>query len=272
MSNQLEYQYDSDNSSIDSIIERIQSRKKTINLNASKIGQALGVSPYGSSEEYIKQVRSKYNPRYHYEDEESRFIDSLSYNGQQYHKYILNQLKNCRESEELERLTDKAITYIYATEQDRYTTTKEKELVKWYLTSHYRKVFGTMNEDHVSSLIANYGVVHKDTKTHSLLIKNNLYYTYNCTGKIDRILEREDGTRVLIEIKNRTKSFNKKIQQHEKIQIQLYLQMVDLQEAILVEYYNKQMNFHHIKRDDIYYNRILCPKLIDFVHRLEDYL
>lgn len=46
-----------------------------------------------------------------------------------------------------------------------------------------------------------------------------------------------------------------------------YKQMVDLQEAILVEYYNKQMNFHHVKRDDI-----LRPKLIHFVHRLEDYL
>ncbi len=38
--------------------------------------------------------------------------------------------------------------------------------------------------------------------------------------------------------------------------------MVDLQGAILVEYYNKQMNFHHVKRDDI-----LHPKLIHFVHR-----
>ena len=268
MSNQIEYQYDSD----DSIIERIQSRKKTINLSASKIGQALGVSPYGSSDEYIKQIRSKYNPRYQYEDEETRFIHSLSYNGQQYHKYILDQLKKCKESEELERLTNKAITYIYATEQDRYSTPKEKELVKRYLTNHYRKVFGTLNEDHVASLIANYGHVHKDTKTHSLLIKKNLYYTYNCTGKIDRIMEREDGTRVLIEIKNRTQPFRKKVQQHEKIQIQLYLQMVDLQEAILVEYYNKQMNFHHFKRDDIYYSRVLRPKLIHFVHRLEDYL
>jgi RecB family exonuclease len=73
--------------------------------------------------------------------------------------------------------------------------------------------------------------------------KDNSFYTHDVceidgkkfvvVGKIDRIEERPDGSRVLVEIKNRTNRLFGRVVDYEMIQVQVYLQMLGLVHARL---------------------------------------
>ena len=84
------------------------------------------------------------------------------------------------------------------------------------------------------------------------------------TGKIDRIEEREDGSRILVEIKNRTNRLFRRVVEYEFIQVQVYLQMLGLVHARLVEQYNTQVLSHDITRDEEMWSNVIEPGLREF--------
>jgi hypothetical protein len=92
--------------------------------------------------------------------------------------------------------------------------------------------------------------------------------TYSVVGKIDRIEERPDGSRTLVEIKNRTRGLFNKVYDYEMIQIQTYLQMLDLEDARLVEQYNSQVNSMPVKRDRDMWDNVIVPGLNAFCEEL----
>jgi len=67
----------------------------------------------------------------------------------------------------------------------------------------------------------------------------------------------DDGSRVLVEIKNRTKRLFRKVPDYEYIQVQTYLQMLNLERARLVEQFNSQVLSHDIERDDEFWKNVL---------------
>jgi hypothetical protein len=87
-------------------------------------------------------------------------------------------------------------------------------------------------------------------------------------GKIDRIEERPDGSRVLVEIKNRTNRLFRKVVDYEMIQVQVYLQMLGLAHARLVEQYNNQVLSHEITRDEEMWTNVIVPGLEEFCSEL----
>jgi hypothetical protein len=87
-------------------------------------------------------------------------------------------------------------------------------------------------------------------------------------GKIDRIEERPDGSRILVEIKNRTNRLFRRVVEYEFIQVQVYLQMLGLVHARLVEQYNNQVLSHDIARDEETWTNELLPGLVKFCEEL----
>lgn len=110
------------------------------------------------------------------------------------------------------------------------------------------------------------------------LIRDNSFYTfpvctiddvtYSVVGKIDRLEERPDGSRTLVEIKNRTRGLFNRVYDYEAIQIQTYLQMLDLEDARLVEQYNNQVNSMPVKRDREMWDQVIVPGLKAFCEEL----
>lgn len=261
---------DDDNSSVDSIIISLAKRKQNVSISASQVAQIFNLSPFGTKEDLTNKLLKKHIIGYDYVDKDALVLQELSPEGLQYHRFVLQKIKHCRESSELRKLAGKGIACIFSTEQYKNASAKTKANVQRVLLSHYRRVFGTLNEEHVAEIVGHYGkAIHKDDKTYTLMIKNSIDFQFVVSGRIDRILEREDGTRVLIEIKNRVHSFHKKLQRYESIQVQLYLQMTGLEEAFLIEYYERNFRYHKIRRDDSYYNHILRPNLIHYTEYLQ---
>lgn len=93
---------------------------------------------------------------------------------------------------------------------------------------------------------------------------------YKITGKIDRIQDNEDGSRTLVEIKNRTKRLFNCVRRYEEVQVQTYLQMLGLTTARLVEQYNDQTREYLIERDDDTWNENTLPKIIEFCEMYHD--
>ena len=106
---------------------------------------------------------------------------------------------------------------------------------------------------------------------------NNFYNLHVCEiegtkyvicGKIDRIEERPDGSRILVEIKNRTNRLFRSVPEYEFIQVQVYLQLLGLVHARLVEQYNNQILSHDITRDEEFWDNKILPELKKFCEEL----
>jgi len=147
---------------------------------------------------------------------------------------------------------------------------EQKAEVISHITSNVYTSHGTRSEDRTSDK------VEVDEKVR--LVRDNSFYNIDvCTigdvrfvvcGKIDRIEERPDGSRVLVEIKNRTNRLFRRVIEYEFIQIQVYLQMLGLVHARLVEQYNNQVLSHDVERDEETWTNELLPSLAAFCEEL----
>ena len=86
---------------------------------------------------------------------------------------------------------------------------------------------------------------------------------FDIVGKIDGI-EEEDGANILIEIKNRIKRLRKTVPEYEFVQVQVYLKMLGLNKAKLIEQYNAETHTEIVISDDKYWNDIILPELKRF--------
>jgi hypothetical protein len=73
-----------------------------------------------------------------------------------------------------------------------------------------------------------------------------------------------------VEIKNRTNRLFRRVVDYENIQIQVYLQMLGLVHARLVEQYNNQVLSHDLTRDDELWTNEILPKLNEFCLELHE--
>ena len=81
---------------------------------------------------------------------------------------------------------------------------------------------------------------------------------------VDRIEECPDGSKILVEIKNRTNRLFRRVVPYEYVQVQVYLRMVGLVHARIVEQYNNQVLSHDITRDEEMWSNVIEPGLREF--------
>ena len=152
---------------------------------------------------------------------------------------------------------------------DSKLSADQKAEVIEHLRSKVYTSHGTRSEDKTSDKVAK--------EENVSLVKDDAFYNYEvCTlcdtkfviiGKIDRIEER-DGKRILVEIKNRTNRLFRRVVEYEMIQVQVYLQLLGLVHARLVEQYNNQVLSHDITRDEELWANVIVPGLERFCSEL----
>jgi hypothetical protein len=134
------------------------------------------------------------------------------------------------------------------------------------------------------TLYTNHGTRHEDTTADNyedLEVDENFYTypvcslegtTYEIVGRIDRMRQNQDGTKTIVEIKNRSRRLFRHVRDYEEIQCQTYMEMLDVGECELIEQYNDSRLGYKIPRDEMRWKSAIRPKLVNFCRHFHSLL
>jgi succinate dehydrogenase flavin-adding protein (antitoxin of CptAB toxin-antitoxin module) len=255
---------------------------KNINFPASKISTIIGKNPFNKLEDVFEEMKCRITG-----DKYKTLNDTNSFNKQELKKLsqelipdikisdkdlnletILKQscknavnCNNTLESHQIERDINKKIINILPD--------KDIKDIKEFINTNINTKRGIKNED---VIIQNYNKIHNTLITDNnekLFIyplieinKNNVLYKFNISAKIDGI-----NNGMLIEIKNRRNKLFDKIPEYEKVQLEIYLRILQLPIGKLVENHNNDIKEHIYNSNDKLWTYIL-DKLYSFSHQL----
>jgi len=250
----------------------MMSTPRRIVLKASEVAAILGRNQYKPRHEVFNELWKKYSPAtFTGKTKKDRAEEALSASDSA--RVVLASALNSRakDSAEVQKIYAEALEKVNS--DTKLNATQKAEVVE-HLRSKVYTTHGTRSEDKTAEKVA----VAEGVKW----TKDNSFYTYDVceigtdkfvvVGKIDRIEERPDGSKVLIEIKNRTNRLFGRVVEYEMIQVQMYLQMLGLVHARLVEQYNTQVLSHDITRDEEMWSNVIKPGLEEFCRDLNQCL
>lgn len=237
-------------------------------LKASEVAAIIGRHQYKPRQEVFNELWKKYRPET-FTGKTKRDIAeaALSVSTEAQHVLAKALAVQAKDSSEAARTFEAARDSVNS---DLKLSAKQKIEVIEHVRSKVYTTHGTRSEDRTSAKV--------ETDTGARLVRDNSFYNFKVgsfgghdfvvRGKIDRIEERPDGTRVLVEIKNRTNRLFRRVVEYEMIQVQVYLQMLGLVHARLVEQYNNQVLSHDVDRDEEMWANVIVPGLEEFCAEL----
>jgi hypothetical protein len=161
-------------------------------------------------------------------------------------KEALVKIQDAEIDTELKRdLTNKAIENLKISEENKQKLKQKTENV--INTTH-----GTLKEDSAIDQFEKKFKVKLDTSQyyHTKEFKKTAKFEWVVGGKVDGLyLGNTRDESYVVEVKNRTKGFFNTLRDYEKCQIQLYIWMLNLNQAKLVEKYNNKIRITAIYRD-----------------------
>jgi len=245
-------------------------KRIAITIGASEVAACIGRNPYKSPEDVITSLWSKYHPEKGIKTDTQKAKDLLATS--EIGKSLVSELKQNAGSiapsdlqNQVKEIKDKLKTTFKA---------EDKKLVDSYIQSKANTVQGTKCEDRTAIKLVETGecthLVEDSTFYRLPLLQTDLY-TFTIVGKIDRMDIAFDGTKTLIEIKNRAKRLFGEVKEYEFVQVQTYLQMVGLDRAKLVEQYpqSNELNVFPIEKDQQLWEGTYLLELLEFCKRVE---
>ena len=228
-------------------------------IGASSVASAVGIG-FKRMPELVEELWKKYSPQtFEGQTKNDKALEVI--NSNEATKRILVEAESFKSDSSSD--VNQKIRALY--HQIEHSRLEPKDII--VAKDHIRKTLftnhGTRNEN-------------KTANTDSAnLIEDDTFYTYDiCTiegtlyqivGRVDRIQVNEDGTRTLVEIKNRANKLFGRVRDYENLQCQTYLQMLkDIQYCRLVEQYNDEKKGYLIEKDTDKWVREVVPKLENF--------
>ena len=243
---------------------------KTVWLKVSDIGASVDMCGFKKPREIIDNLWKKYHPvNFQGQTKDQEKITALELSPSVIQNVYSNAVVFSGNSGEVQDAFKKAEEVIGANTE---MSQEQKNLV----TQHIRKTLYTNHgiacEELTARTMETQGVLEEDPTFYKLPLCKILGTEYILCGRIDRVEVMPDGSRNLVEIKNRTKCIFNKVRDYENAQVQAYLQMNrDWRYARLVEQYNSESVSHTIQRDDIYWTN-LVEKMTEFCRALHSYM
>ena len=233
-------------------------------IKASDVAAIIGKNKYKPRSEIFDEYWKKYSPEtFTGKTRKDKAYEALNASDE--------ARKILEETTSLKPHTSTDVQSVFAAAQqainlDSKLNSEQKAEVISHLRSRVYTAHGTRAEDRTSDkVVAEEGVkLVKDNSFYNLEICELGEAKFVVTGKIDRIEERPDGSRILVEIKNRTNRLFRRVVEYEMVQVQVYLQMLGLVHARLVEQYNNQVLSHEITRDEEMWVNEILPGLEEF--------
>ena len=239
---------------------------KIVVIGASKVAAAIGKNPYQRQSELLVDLHSKYHKATCAQKTELEVeLEAISKSKEA--QDLVETLKRERpaSSEDVEQLCIRARA---AVDCDVALTEREKGLVLRHVKHAVYTQRGTLYED--CSAEADSAQLYTDTTYYRKHICTIGDTRYIITGRIDRYEELPDGSRRIVEIKNRVRKLHTKPQMYEVIQVQTYMALTNLLEARLLQQLNQQQQSSILCWDADMWNNTVLPKLEDFCKTLHD--
>ena len=241
---------------------------KKVIIGASSVASAIGINQYKKPQELIEELWKKYSPQtFRSKTKEEEALELL--NSSATTKQILKSAESFKSeaSVDVQQETRKLFQQIERSGLAPQDILKAKDHIKKTLYTNH----GTRNEKKTA-----------DTDVVDL-IEDDTFYTfdiceiegtkYQVVGRIDRLQINDDGSRTLVEIKNRARGLFNKVRDYEEVQCQTYLHMLkDIEYCRLIEQYNDEKKSYLIQRDDEKWNHEIAPKLQNFCEHFHNML
>ena len=228
-------------------------------IGASSVATAIGCG-FKKQPELIEELWKKYSPdTFEGKTKEDKALEILMWNTST--KKILEDAENFK-SENSADVAQKTRAVYHQIEHSGLSA-EDMVIAKDHLRKTLYTNHGTRNE---------YKTADAD---HARLVEDDTFYTHDiCTiegtlyqivGRIDRLQMNEDGSRTLVEIKNRAKGLFNRVRDYEEVQCQTYLQMLgDIKYCRLVEQFNDERKGYLIEKNDEKWKGEILPKLQNF--------
>ena len=228
-------------------------------IGASSVATAIGCG-FKKQPELIEELWKKYSPQtFEGKTKEDKALEILMWNTST--KKILEDAENFK-SENSADVAQKTRAVYHQIEHSGLSA-EDMVIAKDHLRKTLYTNHGTRNE---------YKTADADK---AKLVEDDTFYTHDiCTiegtlyqivGRIDRLQLNEDGTRTLVEIKNRAKGLFNRVRDYEEVQCQTYLQMLgDIKYCRLVEQFNDERRGYLIEKNDEKWRDDIVPKLQNF--------
>ena len=237
---------------------------KKIILKASEVAACIGKHQYKKAQEVADEIWKKYCPETFTGITKNDKVKESIASSPEAEIALRDAMASIAEqSDDTTKIVRAAENKINSNEN--LTPTQKRE-VNEYIRSKVFTNFGTKSEDKTSDKVeAAEGVtLIRDDAFYSLDVTTICGTRYVIVGKIDRVEVQPDGTKVLVEIKNRARGLFNAMRPYEMIQVQTYLQMVGMNTARLIEQYNNETASHHIVKDQQLWDTVVMPKLVEF--------
>ena len=228
-------------------------------IGASSVATAIGCG-FKKQPELIEELWKRYSPdTFEGKTKEEKALEILMWNTST--KKILEDAENFK-SENSADVAQKTRAVYHQIEHSGLSA-EDMVIAKDHLRKTLYTNHGTRNE---------YKTADADK---AKLIEDDTFYTHDiCTiegtlyqivGRIDRLQMNEDGSRTLVEIKNRAKGLFNRVRDYEEVQCQTYLQMLgDIKYCRLVEQFNDERKGYLIEKNDEKWKGEILPKLQNF--------
>jgi len=236
-------------------------------IGASSVASAIGVG-FKKVPELISELWKKYSPQtFEGQTRDDKAIEVI--NSSESVKKILGDAEGFKSDNSTD--VNQKIRALY--HQIEHSDLEPKDMV--VAKDHIRKTLftnhGTRNEDKTANTDSAHLVEDDTFYTHDICtIEGTLY---QIVGRVDRIQMNEDGTRTLVEIKNRANKLFGRVRDYEAIQCQTYLQMLgDIQYCRLIEQFNDEKKGYLIEKDDEKWTKEIIPKIENFCEHFHSML
>ena len=228
-------------------------------IGASSVASAIGIG-FKKQPELIEELWKKYSPNtFEGKTKEDKALEILMWNTST--KKILEDAENFK-SENSADVAQKTRAVYHQIEHSGLSA-EDMVIAKDHLRKTLYTNHGTRNE---------YKTADADKAN---LVEDDTFYKYDIceiegtlyqiVGRIDRLQMNEDGSRTLVEIKNRAKGLFNRVRDYEEVQCQTYLQMLrDIKYCRLVEQFNDERKGYLIEKNDEKWRDAIVPKLQNF--------
>jgi DNA polymerase III epsilon subunit-like protein len=243
---------------------------KKVIIGASAVASAIGINQYKRPQELVEELWKKYSPQT-FEGKTKEEEALLVLNSLETTRKILNEAESFKSetSTDVQQETRKLFHQIEHSGLLPQQMVQAKEHIRKTLYTNH----GTRNEQKTA----------QTDKMATNLVEDDTFYKYDITtiegtlyqivGRLDRIQNNEDGTRTLVEIKNRTRGLFNRVRDYEEVQCLAYLEMLDdIEYCRLVETYEGESKSYLIQRDHYKWKTDILPKLTNFCEHFHSLL
>ena len=231
-------------------------------IGASSVASAIGINQYKRPGELISELWKKYSPQT-FEGQTKEEEALIVLNSLESTKKILQEAESFKSdiSTDVQQETRKLFHQIEHSGLLPQDMVKAKDHIQKTLATNH----GTRNEKKTAQTDKMSASLHEDETFYKYDICVLEGTLYQIVGRVDRIQQNEDGSRTLVEIKNRTKGLFNKVRDYEEVQCRVYLEMLeDIEYCRLVETYNGESKSYLLQRDYPKWKDEILPKLQNF--------